>query len=179
MEDLVKGTGTVECNKFKISDDILIKIKSGEINEEKWLEDNIEKLSSYQTIKCQNIWLTTGWTEILKNISGTSTSHWDSTNARIGVGDSATSPAEAQTDLIGSNKTYKSMESGYPTTPSSGTIQYRAKFLTTEANYAWNESVVKNNASSVCWNRSTNADAGWGTKPSSEVWYMTFTLGKA
>lgn len=131
----------------------------------------------YEVLESHNIWLTTGWTNILSVITGASTAHWDSTNTKIGVGDDSTAAAAGQTDLIAAtNKTYKAMTSGYPTTPSSGTVQFKAVFNTTEANYAHNELVVKNNSSSVCWNRNAT---GWGTKTSSENWYYTVTLGKA
>lgn len=131
----------------------------------------------YEVLESHNIWLTTGWTNILSVITGASTSHWDSANTRIGIGDNATAAGAAQTDLIAAtNKTYKGMVSGFPTTPASGTVQFKAVFLTSEANYAHNELVVKNNDSGVCWNRNAT---GWGTKPSSENWYYTVTLGAA
>ena len=130
----------------------------------------------YEVIESKNIWLTTGWTEILKIITGASANHFDNTNAKIGVGNDATAAAAGQTDLIGASTSYKSMESGFPTTPASGTVQFKSKFLTSEANFAWNECVLKNNVSSVCWNRNAT---GWGTKTSDELWYMTLTLGAA
>jgi hypothetical protein len=130
----------------------------------------------YETLKNENIWLTAGWTELLKIITGASTSHFDATKTTIGVGSDATAASAGQTDLIGASKTYKGMTSGYPTTPSAGTVQFKASFLTAEANYAHNELVVKNNTSGVCWNRNAT---GWGTKTSTEIWYYTVTLGTA
>jgi hypothetical protein len=129
----------------------------------------------YETLTAENIWLTTGWTEILDIIAGNSTDHFDNTYAMIGVGTDATAADAAQTDLIGASTKYKNMESGSPTSASAGTIQYRAKFLSSEGNFAWNEMVLRN-GTGTCWNRNAT---GWGTKDATEVWTVTLTLGKS
>src|SRR5512139_524418 len=116
----------------------------------------------YETITAPNTWLTTGWTELLKLITGASASHFSNGTTQIGVGDSSTAADAAQTDLLAAtNKVYVSVISGYPTIPSAGTVQYRAQFLTSQANFAWNELVIKNSGTNICWNR---AVASWGTK---------------
>jgi hypothetical protein len=130
----------------------------------------------YEVLNSENIWLTTGWTELLKIITGQSDSVFNATNALIGVGTSATTATAIQTDLIGTSTKYKGMESGYPTVPTSGTVLFKSKFLTSEANFAHNELVVKNNDSGVCWNRDAT---GWGTKDSTEIWYYTVCFGVA
>lgn len=176
--------GLYGVEKYRLPNEVLEKIKNAatkedsELIELNWIKNNIEtgKVKPYNSKEARNIWLTTGWTEILKLITGASANHFDATNATIGVGNDATAAAAGQTDLIGASKTYKGMESGYPTTPASGTVQYKAKFLTSEANFAHAELVLKNSVSSVCWNRNAT---GWGTKTSSEVWYYTLTLGTA
>ncbi len=152
IEDKVIGKGIWQVDKFRIGE-----------------------LEPYETLISENIWLTTGWTAILDLIAGNSINFFDSINAVIGVGTDATAASAAQTDLIGASTKYKNMESGYPTAASSGTIQYRAKFLTTEGNFAWNEMVLRNGAG-ACWNRNAT---GWGTKDATVVWTVTLTLGKA
>lgn len=118
--------------------------------------------------------LTTGRTEALALITGSSSNHFNAANALIGIGDSSTAVSAGQTDLVAAtNKTYKGMESGWPTTPASGAVDFKAIFLTSEANYAWNELVVKNSTSGICLLRDIT---GWSTKTSSEVWYMTLTV---
>jgi hypothetical protein len=163
---MVKGIAQVD--KYRLAE--------GETEEQ--LLKRIEKglVKPYETKMATNLWLTTGWTELLKLITGDSASHFDSTNAQIGVGNDSTAAAAGQTDLIGASTSYKGMESGYPTTPAGGSVQFRAKFLTSEANFAWQEAVIKNSSSAICWNRYVNS---WGTKSSSEVWYLTATLGVA
>jgi len=169
MKDMVKGFGKAKLEKYKLPVGVdeatfISQIERGEVR-------------PYETKEEHNLWLNSGWTEILKLITGASTSHFDATNARIGIGDSDTAAAATQTDLqAATNKTYKSMESNYPTAPSSQTIDFKSKFTTSEGNYVWNEMVLKNAVSSVCWDRVVTA---WGTKTATEIWYMTVTIGKA
>ena len=167
-KDTVNGKGLIKLDKYR---------KPEDMDEEIFLKlIDTGQANPYETKTGTNIFLTVGWTEILKLITGASTSHFDSTNATIGVGDSATAAAAGQTDLIGSNKKYKGMSSGYPTVPATGTVVFKARFLTSEANYTWAELVLKNSASVVSWNRKAT---GWGTKTATEVWNMTLTLGVA
>lgn len=152
IEDKVIGKGIWQVDKYRVGE-----------------------TEPYETLMAENIWLTTGWTAILDLIAGNSTSFFDAANAVIGVGNDSTAAAAGQTDLLGASTKYKGMESGYPTSASSGTIQYRAKFLSSEANFAWAEMVLRNGAA-VCWNRNAT---GWGTKTSADIWTVTLTLGKA
>jgi hypothetical protein len=169
MEDNAKGFGRACLEKYMLpecltEEEFIQKIESGE-------------RKPYEVIESDNLWLNGGWTEILKLITGESSAHFDYTNSRIGIGDSSTAASAAQTDLLAAtNKTYKGMESNYPTSPSSQQISFRAKFTTSEANYAWAEMVLKNASTSVCWDRVVDV---WGTKTASEIWYMTLTIGKA
>ncbi|RMG04680.1 MAG: hypothetical protein D6726_02880 [Nitrospirae bacterium] len=148
---LVKGKAVVE--KFRVGED-----------------------TPYEVVESENNWFTAGWNEILSLITGASSDHYDATNTQIGVGNGTTAFSDAQTDLVGASTAYKGMESGYPTTPSSGTVQFKAKFNTSDANFAWEEWCVKNSSSGVVWNRAVSS---LGTKSSSEIWYITVTMGKA
>ncbi|HEX2066091.1 MAG TPA: hypothetical protein VHI93_04690 [Candidatus Thermoplasmatota archaeon] len=93
-------------------------------------------------------------------------------NARIGVGDSTTAEAASQTGLqAATNKTYKAMDSGYPTYGTSQQIVFRATFSGSEANYAWNEFTVDNGTTSL--NRTQSAQS---TKASGQVWQLSCTV---
>ena len=167
-KDLVVGKGVSKLEKFRLAED----------ETEQELLERIDRGTAipYETRYAENIWLTVGWTEILKVITGNSTSLWNNANTTIGVGNDSTAAAAGQTTLIGASTAYKAMTSGYPTTPASGTVSFRSVFLTTEANFHWQEAVIKNSVSGVCWNRLVQDD---GTKTSSDVWAYTFTVGKA
>lgn len=153
MNDTFKIKGTVTVEKFDA--------ETMELKESKTFE---------------NTTLLTGYTEILKLITGQSTSIFNTTYATIGVGSDTTAAAEGQTDLIAAtNKTYKAMVSGYPTAPSSQTVQFKASFLPSEANYAWQEYVIRHSGSTICLARGVSS---LGTKTSAEVWNLTWTWGK-
>lgn len=98
----------------------------------------------------------------------------NSTNAHLGVGDSATAFSASQTDLqAASNKTRKAMEAGYPTR-SSGALTLRSLFGTAEANYAWAEWGSFN--ASTAGTMFTRKVEALGTKTSAQSWQLTATL---
>ena len=100
-----------------------------------------------------NCLLNSGIDEMWDLIIGDSANHFTSATAQVGVGDSSTAAAPTQTDLqAAANKTYKGMESGYPTSASQKAT-FKASFGDSEANYAWNEWVVRQSSSGKCLNR--------------------------
>lgn len=94
-------------------------------------------------------------------------------NAHIGVGNSNTAAAAGQTDLQGASKTRKAMESGYPQR-SGQTVSFRSVFGSSDANYAWEEFAIFNNASTgTMLNRRVENK---GTKASGETWTVTCNI---
>jgi hypothetical protein len=145
----------------------------GRIKVEKFLEGQD---TPYEVLECENMFLTAGINEIWKLATGQDSNVYDNTHAQIGVGEAAT-PAAGQTDLQAStNKTYKAMNANYPNVPSGGVITFQATFGTGDANYVWNEFVIKHSSSGICLNRSTNGGNGFGTKSSGSSWVVTATL---
>ena len=118
-------------------------------------EDEFHRLfKPYEVIEGEeNCLLNTGIDEIWDLVTGASSNSFDNTNAQIGVGDSSTAADPSQTDLqAATNKTYKGMESGYPTSTTQK-VTFKSSFGDSEANYAWNEWVVKQSTSAICLNR--------------------------
>jgi len=139
-------------------------------------EDEFRTLfKPYQIIESEgNCLLNTGIDEMWDLITGavSGADHiYDSSHAQIGVGDSDSAADATQTDLQGSNKTYKGMEAGYPTS-SSQKATFKASFGASDANYAWKEWVVKHSSSGICLNRKVDS---LGTK-SSGTWTLEITL---
>jgi len=100
-------------------------------------------------------------------LTGDETTLFNNTNARIGVGDGTTAFAVTQTDLQGTNKFRKGMDSGYPQR-SANVLTFQATYGGTEANFAWQEWGVFNSASSgtmLCRLVEYN-----GTKLSGQTW---------
>ena len=95
-------------------------------------------------------------------------------NARLGVGDSNAAENATQTDLqAASNKTYKAMDGGFPTTGTQA-ANWKSTFQSADANYAWNEFTVDSGASALKnLNRKVSAQ---GTKASGQTWALTLTI---
>lgn len=98
----------------------------------------------------------------------------NSSNAHLGVGDSATAFVASQTDLqAASNKLRKAMESSYPTR-SSGALTLRSLFGTGDANWVWAEWASFNASSSgTMFTRKVEA---LGTKTNTQSWQLTATI---
>jgi hypothetical protein len=136
-------------------------------------KEDYEKGKPYAVVeKKGNLVLVSGMSAIWNLVTGGSSFHYDNTNTYIGVGDSNTAADENQTDLLGSNKTYKQAYTGFPYATGKSLITF-AVFEGTDANYAWNEFVVKNNATGVCLNRAVQS---FGTKTSGEIWPMQIEI---
>jgi hypothetical protein len=104
---------------------------------------------------------------------GESVTLFNNANAYLGVGDGTTAFSASQTDLQGTNKVSKPMNSGYPSR-SGNTVTFQATFGATEANFAWNEWAVFNAATGgVMLNRKVE---NLGTKVSGTVWQFTVQL---
>jgi len=122
-----------------------------------------------------NIALNEGLQAIIDLICGLATpTKWDATNARLGVGDSTTAESATQTGLLGTNKYWKSMDSGYPTRTAQTAI-WRATFGGDEANFAWNEFTVVNAPTDAGINLNRKVSAR-GTKSSGETWTLELQI---
>jgi len=137
-------------------------------------EDEFHRLfQPYEILKgVGNCLLNTGIDEMWDLITGVSSNYYNNASARIGVGDSSAAANPSQTDLQATtNKTYKGMEAGYPTSTSQKAT-FRASFGSSEANYTWNEWVVKHSTSAICLNRKVDS---LGTKTSG-TWTLEVTI---
>lgn len=116
-----------------------------------------ELYTPYEVIEQKgNCLLNVGINEIWDLVSGvvSGAAHiFDNANSRIGVGDSTVAADPTQTDLQAStNKYYKGMETGFPTSTNQK-ITFKSSFGADEANFSWNEWVVKQATSAICLNR--------------------------
>lgn len=115
-------------------------------------------------------------------ISGidTTSPRWDAANAYLGVGDSTTAESSTQTGLLGANKMYKSMDSGFPqraASPSASPqfVRWRATFGPNEANFTWNEFTVANGSSDAAVNLNRKV-VSKGTKTTGETWTLELEI---
>ncbi len=128
----------------------------------------------YRVIETEgNCLLNTGINELWDIFIGDSANHFSNAQATIGVGDSNAAAAPAQTDLqAGANKHYNAMDAGFPAVVSQ-TVTFKATFTGAEANYAWEEWVVKQATSTICLNRKATPH---GTKPAGETWILSVAI---
>jgi hypothetical protein len=93
-----------------------------------------------------NMLLNEGIQLILDLLIGAGGTVASNANAQIGVGDSSTAEAATQTDLqAGANKLFKAMNATFPSR-SAQTLSFQSDFTTGEANFAWNEWSIRNQA---------------------------------
>jgi hypothetical protein len=180
MGEVIRIGGIWRVDKYRAKVDTA---RIGELREF-WNEIKHGRLKPYEVLEAANVLLQSGLLEMWDLIKGASALHFDNTDTKIGIGNDATSPAASQTDLLGASKTYKAMDGGWPKTRTDegslgyGVFQTKSTFGTGDANYAWNEAVVKNenvgSGKSLC--RGTNAGAGWGTKTDAATWVATHTI---
>jgi len=99
---------------------------------------------------------------------------FDATNSYLGVGDGTTAEDPTQTGLVGVNKLYKAMDSGYPSR-SAQTVTWQSTFGATQANYAWNEYTVANGPDNTAKNLNRKVEAK-GTKVEGETWVLQLQI---
>lgn len=98
---------------------------------------------------------------------------FNNANARIGVGNGTTEVSSLQTDLTGSSTIRKAMDAGFPTV-SNASIRFRATFEPSEANFAWNEWGIFNDATGgVMLSRVVESN---GTKQSNQTWVLDIAI---
>ena len=136
----------------------------------------LEQVKPYETIEGEeNCLLNSGIDEMWDLVTGavTGTNHiFDNAKAQIGVGNSSTAAAATQTDLVGASKTYKAMEAAFPTSATQKAT-FKSSFGSADANYIWNEWVVRQLTSSKCLNRKVDS---MGTKTSGSTWTLEVTI---
>jgi len=122
----------------------------------------------------ENIGLNVGLQYLIDCICGIgSTTKWDNTNARLGVGSDATAADPTQTDLLDASPTWKAMDATYPQR-SGQTAEWRSTFGSGDANEAWNEFAVDNGATAhKLLNRKVESK---GTKASGESWVLSLKI---
>ena len=132
---------------------------------------------AYETREFEgNLLLNEGINELWTLCVSDEGTEWDETNARLGVGDSSTAETATQTGLqAATNKTYKAMDSGYPTYGTDQKVTFKATFGESDANYDWNEFTVTNAADDTGANLNRKVSAV-GSKSSGQIWELTLEI---
>lgn len=131
----------------------------------------------YQIVECPpNLFLTAGITKLwnLVTAQGGATA-FDATNARLAVGDSSTAATAGQTDLQAATNKLRKVVSGAAVV-STNQVTFSASFATSDANWAWLEVGVANDAAGALLSRTAITSPGLGTKVNTAVWVLNWTL---
>ena len=138
------------------------------------LVEKLDENGKFAEAEGFNLFLTAGINELWKLVTGQSANVFSNAQAQVGIGDSSAAAAAGQTDLqAATNKTYKAVDASYPSVPAAGAVQFKATFGTADANYAWNEFVIKHGTSAICIDRGVGT---FGTKAAGTTWVATVTL---
>ena len=114
-----------------------------------------------------------GRNHLVALLTNTSTIHFDNANSHIVVGDGNAAFNASQTQLQGANTARKQVESGFPLVQDNQ-VKFKAIFDKTEANFAWNEWGLINQASGgTLLNRQVEYN---GTKLNGQTWIMEVTI---
>ena len=131
------------------------------------------RTTPYETMIGHNLLVTAGANAYHSRLIATSVNAFNSTNARLGVGDSATAAAIGQTDLQASTNKLRKIVDATPGI-SGNQISFVSTFLTSEANFAWNEAAIFNAA--AAGDMLNRVVQSFGTKTSSLQWVLTGTI---
>lgn len=143
----------------------------------------LEQLTPREVIEIDgNMMLNQGRDLLNALLMGTGGTAMTAALALVHVGDSSQSELKTQTDLQATgtyndssgtpHKWKKPMESGFPQVVN-GAIRYKARFLSAEANFAWNEFGVSNGT--LLFNRKV-ANPSIGTKTTEDEWVFSVEL---
>lgn len=114
---------------------------------------------------------------------GTTSEDWNNANTWLHVGSSTAAFGSTQNSLQSTGAMMKQMNGGFPTySVTSGgapVLTFQATYTTSEANFDWNEWMVKNTSatasstgSGTALNRKLEA-ASLGTKPNTQSWQFS------
>jgi hypothetical protein len=172
-KDLSKGTSITNVVKFRDPSGRVAELLESGVPVEDAVKLFKELLVGIQRVE-GNIFLQEGINFIWLAVTGVTGLTYFRNNSCIGVGDGTESEDSSQTGLVGTNKTYKRIDSGYPTL--SGTqVTFRATFGPDEAVHAWQEWTVANDCSDDAINLNRKV-ANLGVKSADATWVLEVTL---
>jgi hypothetical protein len=172
-KDLSKGTSITSVVKFKDPSGRVAELLESGVPVEDAVKLFKELLVGIQRVE-GNIFLQEGISFIWRAVTGQPGLTYFGNNSCIGVGNGTDTEDPSQTGLTGTNKTYKQVDSGYPTL--SGTqVTFRATFGSDEAVHAWQEWTVANGCSDNAINLNRKV-ANLGVKSADATWVLEVTL---
>jgi len=172
-KDLSKGSSLTTVVKFRDPSGRVAELLESGLPVEDVVKLFKDLLVGTQRVK-GNVFLQEGINFIWRAVTGQTGLTYFGSNSCIGIGDGDTQESPSQTGLTGTNKTYKRVDTGYPTL--SGTqVTFRATFGPNEGVHAWKEWTVANGCSDNAVNINRKV-ANLGTKSPDATWVLEVTL---
>lgn len=143
----------------------------------KWTIEKYDKnMKLYETEEIDgNLLLNEGIGELLKLLIGGTATAFNNANSFIGVGDGTTAAAATQTGLVGTNKTYVGMDTGYPQI-AGNVVTFSATFGAAVGNHAWREFTVCNSNSDTGKNLNRKVESALRAKVSPDTWVVRLQI---
>lgn len=143
----------------------------------RWIIEKYNKdMELYETEEIEgNIILIEGMEEFMKVACGIGGTAFSSANAYIGVGDGTTAVVATQTGLMGTNKTYRPMDSTFPQV-SGNVMTFRSTFGPTFGNHKWREFTVANGSSDTAKNLNRLVEAPLREKVAPDTWVVSLQI---
>jgi hypothetical protein len=133
----------------------------------------------YGVARSHNTLVNGGTNIMLVAVTGGVPTYYTNALAALGVGDSATAFAGAQTNLQGAvvttDRIRKAMNATFPSV-ATNVATFQSTFATGEANFVWNEWAIFNNVTDGSGTMLNRSVANLGTKTSAAAWQLTVTL---
>lgn len=127
----------------------------------------------YEVVRADNLLLTAGATFVLQRMTSDSPTKIDGTTGRMCVGDGTAAVTAGQTDLQAATNKLRKVFDAVPSV-SGNQLQAVTTFLTSEANFHWQELALANAASGATVVNRFLQDIG--TKTSALQWILTITI---
>lgn len=145
--------------------------------------DSTDEKDCYETLEIPGNLVVIGGSSALwhRLTGGTAVVAFDNANAALGVGDGTTAADDADIDLNGVNKARKPMDPSYPqhtdsaTSAGAQTLTFRSTFLTSEANFAWDEWGIFNSVTLGTGRMLNHKVESLGVKAAGSTWQLTVT----
>lgn len=146
-----------------------------QMNVPTYVFDNQGRMSNPVSKFSPNLLLNEGITALMNLLIGGAETAFSNANSYLGVGDSATAAAAAQTGLqAASNKVYVAVEATYPQIASQ-TVTWRSIFTTALGNFDWQEFTVASGNSDAADNLNRKV-SDQGTKVAGQVWTLDLAI---
>jgi hypothetical protein len=168
-----KGISVARIYKFRDPDGLIARLGKSGVPADKLAVMFPDRLEEVREVK-GNVFLSEGIQFIWRAVTGQSGLTYFGSNSCIGVGDGTTAADPSQTGLLGTNKYYKQVDSGYPQL-SGNSVIFQATFGGTEANFSWNEWTVANGCGDTYVNLNRKQES-LGTKASGATWILQVQL---